>query len=339
MNAPQILQLYKEELERGLTDALQSPTSQSDEAHDGDPLYPMLRYHVGLCDEKGHAEKALGKMLRPSLLLFIAQELGGEVERALPAAIALELVHNFSLIHDDIQDHDELRRGRSTVWKLIGVAQAINAGDMMYSLAIKHAILSGHDALRSIIDAATAMIEGQALDLAFEDRWVDTQSYIGMIDKKTGALICCAFDTGGIISGVGTDVLDVLTSLGRDLGRAFQITDDLLGVWGDGDVTGKPRGSDIRRKKKSFPVALAMQRADEEGRSLLERVYTQDEITDNDVTRVVSLMARLDVRKSGEAAVEGHLRKATVSLESLPLSKKGEEIMHELIAYLARRKK
>ena len=339
MSTPQIVQLYKEELERGLADALRSPTLQPDEARDGDPLYPILRYHVGLCDEKGLAEKALGKMLRPSLLLFITQELGGEIECALPAAIALELVHNFSLIHDDIQDHDELRRGRPTVWKLIGVAQAINAGDLMYSLAIKHAFLSGYDAVKSIINAATAMIEGQALDLAYEDRWVDTQSYMGMIDKKTGALICCAFDTGGIISGVGEDVLDVLTSLGRDLGRAFQITDDLLGVWGNGDVTGKPTVSDIRRKKKSFPVALAMQRGDEEGRTLLERVYAQDEISDNDVTRVVSLMARLDVRKSGEAAVEGYLKKATASLESLPLSKEGREMMHELIAYLARRKK
>ena len=334
MSRPQILQLYREELERGLAEAL-----RADEARDGSLLYPILRYHVGLCDEKGREEKALGKMLRPSLLLFIAQELGGDVERALPAAISLELVHNFSLIHDDIQDHDEIRRGRSTVWKLIGVAQAINAGDLMYSLAIKHALLSGPSAAGSIIDAATAMIEGQALDLAFEDRWVDTESYISMIDKKTGALIRCAFSTAGIISGADDDTLDVLASLGRDLGRAFQITDDLLGVWGNGDVTGKPRGSDIRRKKKSFPVALTMQRADEEGRTLLKRVYAQDEITDNDVARVVALMVRLDVRKSGEEAVEEHLKQASASLEYLPLSKEGKGMMHELIAYLAKREK
>jgi len=334
MSRPQILQLYREELERGLAEAL-----RADEARDGSLLYPVLRYHVGLRDEKGLEEKALGKMLRPSLLLFITQELGGDVDRALPAAISLELVHNFSLIHDDIQDHDEIRRGRSTVWKLIGVAQAINAGDLMYSLAIKHALLSGPSAAGSIIDAATAMIEGQALDLAFEDRWVDTESYISMIDKKTGALIRCAFSTAGIISGADDDTLDVLASLGRDLGRAFQITDDLLGVWGNGDVTGKPRGSDIRRKKKSFPVALTMQRADEEGRTLLKRVYAQDEITDNDVTRVVALMVRLDVRKSGEEAVEEHLKQASASLKYLPLSKEGKGMMHELIAYLARRER
>ncbi len=334
MSRPQILQMYREELERGLAQVL-----RADETRDGNDLYPILRYHVGLCDEKGREEKALGKMLRPSLLLFITQELGGDVGLALPAAISLELVHNFSLIHDDIQDRDELRRGRPTVWKLIGISQAINAGDLMYSLAIKHALLSGPAAAESIIDATTAMIEGQALDLAFEGRWVDSQSYIAMIDKKTGALIRCAFNTAGIIAGASADILDTLATLGGELGRAFQITDDLLGVWGNGDVTGKSKGSDIKRKKKSFPVALAMQRANEEERTLLERVYAQDEITDDDVTHVVTLMNSLDVRKSGEEAVEGYLKRATASLERLPLSKEGREMMHELIAYLARREK
>ena len=334
MSRPQILQLYRDKLERGLAAAL-----RASESRDGDPLYPILRYHVGLCDEKGRVEKALGKMLRPSLLLFLTRELGGDVDRALPAAVSLELVHNFSLIHDDIQDHDEIRRGRPTVWKLIGVAQAINAGDLMYSLAVKQALVSGRAAARSIIDAATAMIEGQAFDLAFEDRWVDSGSYIAMIDKKTGALIRCAFSTAGIISGASADVFNILAALGGELGRAFQITDDLLGVWGNGDITGKPKGSDIRRKKKSFPVALAMQRADDKGRSILEGIYGRHEITDEDVASVVELMSNLDVRKSGEEAVDEHLKRATASLERLPISKEGKEMMHELIAYLARRDK
>ena len=334
MSKPQILQLYRDELERGLDAAL-----RASESRDEDPLYPILRYHVGLCDEKGRTDKALGKMLRPSLLLFLTRELGGKVDRALPAAVSLELVHNFSLIHDDIQDHDEIRRGRPTVWKLIGVAQAINAGDLMYSLAVKQALVSGRAAAGSIIDAATAMIEGQALDLAFEDRWVDSGSYMAMIDKKTGALIRCAFSTAGIISGASDDVLNILAALGGELGRAFQITDDLLGVWGNGDVTGKPKGSDIKRKKKSFPVALAMQRANKEERTLLERVYAQDEITDDDVAHVVTLMSSLDVRKNGEEAVDEHLKRATASLGRLPISKEGKEMMHELIAYLARRDK
>ncbi len=339
MSIPQILMLYRSILERGLVAALRDPVSEEGVSYNVDSLYTILRYHVGLYDEKGRAEKALGKMLRPSLLLFTTQELKGDVKGALPAAVALELVHNFSLIHDDIQDHDELRRGRSTVWKLIGVAQAINAGDLMYSIAIRNALVAGADAAGAIIDAARVMIEGQGLDLSFESRWVDANSYIDMIDKKTGALICCAFRTGGIIAQTDGATLDRLTSLGRELGRAFQIRDDLLGVWGDGDVTGKPQGSDIRRKKKSFPVVLAMQRADEEGKMLLERVYAQERVTDGDVERVIGMMTDLGVKKSGEETVERHLKEASGYLERLPLSEEGRGLMNELIEYLARREK
>ena len=334
MDTPRVLHLYRDELERGLAAAL-----RGDSLSDLDPLYPILRYHVGLCDENGREVKALGKMLRPSLLLFTARELGGDLDRALPAAVALELVHNFSLIHDDIQDQDELRRGRPTVWKLIGAAQAINAGDLMYSLAMENALLSGVDAAGEILAAAREMIEGQGFDLAFEERWVDTRSYTDMIDKKTGALIRCAFRAGGILAEAGEEVLSALTSLGTGLGRAFQIRDDLLGVWGDGDVTGKPQGSDIRRKKKSFPVVLAMQRADDEGEDTLKRVYDQREITSDDVERMIALMERLGVRKSGEEEVERHLAAASEALARLPFSTEGKEMMNELIVYLARREK
>ena len=338
MSIPQILILHRDTIEQGLKEALRDPAPE-ERSPEKSPLYPMLRYHVGLCDENDRAVKALGKMLRPSLLLFVTKELGGSFEGALPAAIALELVHNFSLIHDDIQDHDELRRGRPTVWKLIGVAQAINAGDLMYSIAMRNALRSEVDGARSIIDAATAMIEGQGLDLAFEDRWVDVPSYIDMIDKKTGALITCAFRTAGIIAHADQATIDTLTSLGSDLGRAFQIRDDLLGVWGDGDITGKPQGSDIKRKKKSFPVVLAMQQAGEQGRALLRSVYSQKEISDSDAARVIALLNSLDVKKSGEMTVDKHLTDASEHLERLPLSKKGRELMNELIVYLARREK
>ena len=335
MNGPKILKLYRGTIERGLAEALQDPAVGGGPS----PLYPTLRYHVGLCDEDGNEVKALGKMLRPSLLLFTAHELGGEVDKALPAAVALELVHNFSLVHDDIQDQDEIRRGRPTVWKLIGVAQAINAGDLMYSIAIENALQSGADAALSIVTAARAMIEGQGLDLAFEERWVDTRSYIDMIDKKTGALIRCAFRTAGIIADAREETVAVLSSLGEELGRAFQIRDDLLGVWGNGDVTGKPKGSDIRRKKKSYPVALAMQQADEEGRSILESVYEQEKISDGDVERVIELMDSLNVKESGEEAVEEHLKISREYLDRLPISEEGRGMMNELIMYLARREK
>ncbi len=339
MDLPKILKLYTGDLERGLEEALQDPIHEEPSSDQNDSLYRILRYHVGLCDEHGRNKKALGKMLRPSLLMFICDELSKNVERALPAAVAIELVHNFSLIHDDIEDQDEVRRGRPTVWKLIGIPQAINAGDLMYSIAVRNALQAGLDVAESIVESAKSMIEGQGMDIDFEGRWVDVDSYMDMIDKKTGALICCSFRSGGIIAKADNAAVEALILVGRELGRAFQIRDDLLGIWGDGDVTGKPHGSDIRRKKKSFPVALAIQRADKKGRMLLERAYAQEQVLQSDVAGVIELMARLDVRKSAEKTVEEHLNKASKALDLLSLSQKGREMMDELIGYLARREK
>lgn len=339
MNLPKILKLYTEELELGLEAALQDPVYGETSSGSKDSLYQILRYHVGLCDEKGRKEKAMGKMLRPSLLIFVADELGRKARQSLPAAIGIELVHNFSLIHDDIQDRDEVRRGRCTVWKMMGIPQAINAGDLMFSIAVQSALQAGLDATRSIVESARLMIEGQSLDIHFEGRWIDVSSYIDMIDKKTGALLCCAFRTGGIVAHADSGTLDTLNLIGKELGRAFQIRDDLLGVWGDGDVTGKPHGSDIRRKKKSFPVILVMQRADAEGKALVEKVYGHEEVSDADIVHLTGLMSSLQVKKSAEEAIEEHLEKASKALDLLSLSEEGRQMMEELIGYLARRER
>ncbi len=329
MTTPRILKRYRGELSRGLTAALRDDSN----------LRLVMRYHVGLCDEHGNEKEALGKMLRPSLLLFTASQFGIDQRQGLPAAIGLELVHNFSLIHDDIQDQDEVRRGRPTVWKIWGVAQAINAGDLMYATAVREALRSGATAAEAIIEAATAMIEGQGLDLDFERRWVDAASYLDMIDKKTGALICCAFRAGGIVADADPEVVELLTKLGQELGRAFQIRDDLLGVWGDDKVTGKPQGSDIRRKKKALPAILAMQCGNDEQRHFLDRVYTKDEVGNGDVAQVVGLMSRLGVREMAEEMAQAHLTTAADHLDLLPFSEEGKEMMQELIVYLARREK
>lgn len=329
MMVPRILRQYRSELGQGLAAALQG------DSH----LRLAMRYHVGLCDKYGNNTEALGKMLRPSLLLFTVSQLGINHKKGLPAAISLELVHNFSLIHDDIQDRDEMRRGRPTVWRTWGVAQAINAGDLMYAAAVHEALRSGSPVATAIVEAATTMIEGQGLDLDFEHRWVDTGSYFDMIDKKTGALISCAFRAGGIVACADAEVVDLLTKAGQELGRAFQIRDDILGVWGDGKVTGKPQGSDIRRKKKALPAILAMQCGDDEQRRFLDRVYAQDAIDNGDVEQVVDVMSLLEVRKMAEEMAQTHLEKAGDHLDRLPFSGEGNETMQELIAYLARREK
>ncbi len=332
MAAPRLLSRYTSLIESELRVALAGDSL----------LYAILRYHVGLEDSTGAPSLALGKLIRPSLVLFTTEKLGGNVEQALPAAIGLEFVHNFSLIHDDIQDHDEIRRGRKTVWSLYGIAQAINAGDLMQALAVTQGACAGEDIVAALVEATVMMIEGQGLDLAFEEKKVkevDVASYLDMIDKKTGALIRCAFRMGGLLAGSPIDVVQDLVDMGRDLGRAFQIRDDLLGIWGRGTVTGKPQGSDIRRRKKSLPVAVAFAQACREDRDLLTEVYSKKEIEDKDVKRVIALMERTNISQACEEQLSVHLEQARARLATLPFSERGIEEMDELIDYLSRRKR
>ncbi len=329
MTLPRILTHYRAQIEEGLLKSLKGKSL----------LYAILRYHVGLEDERGTPAKNMGKLLRPSLVLFTAEELGGEIEEALPGAVALELIHNFSLIHDDIQDYDETRRGQPTVWKRYGVAQAINVGDLMQALAVTQALTVGKEAMSVLVEATVEMIEGQGFDLDFEGKVVGVNSYLAMVDKKTGALIRCAFRMGGLIACVPSGVVKDLGKMGKELGRAFQIRDDLLGIWGDKAITGKPQGTDIRRKKKSLPVAIALARASGEEQALLREVYAKEEIADNDVKRVITVMEHLDVRKTGEEQVSHYLKCATHQLAELPFSEQGREDLQELIDYLAIREK
>jgi len=330
MTTPRILTDFRELIAGGLEEALAGDSL----------LYPMLRYHVGLEDEKGRKSDHLGKLLRPSLVLFTARELGAPPKEALPAALSIELIHNFSLIHDDIQDGDSLRRGRATVWSRYGMEQGINAGDLMETIAVKTALTAGPRAAAALVSATIEMIEGQALDLSYE-RWEATvEEYLEMVDKKTGALIRCAFELGGIVAGAAAETIDRLIELGTALGRAFQIRDDLLGIWGDDAVTGKPNGSDIRRRKKSLPVVVALARATGADRALLRDAYRkEEELTDPEVGAVVGVLERLGADAAGEEMVKKYLGAATEMLGGLPFTRKGKEEMDELIDYLARRKR
>ena len=327
MTLPRLLSRYQDQLKAGLADVLQGEGL----------LYAILRYHIGLEDERGAAKNHTGKLLRPSLVLFTAEELGAKMEQALPAALALELIHNFSLIHDDVQDGDRTRRGRPTVWSRYGIAQAINSGDLLQALAVSQALVVGAKEAQALLQATAEMIEGQGLDLAFEDQAVGVASYLEMIDKKTGALIRCAFRLGAMVAGARAAVVDALVELGGELGRAFQIRDDLLGVWGEAKVTGKPQGSDIRSKKKSLPVAIVLSRASGPQRAFLEGIYKQKTLTDSDAKKIIEMMDRLNVREIAEDMVDEHLAQARACLAKVPFSKTGMEQLEELMDYLARR--
>ena len=331
---PAILERYRAAIEGGLLRSLDGTA----------PLRSVLRYHIGLEDEDGDSASATGKLLRPSLVLFVAEQLGASLDAALPSAVGLELVHGFSLIHDDIQDRDRTRRGRPAVWAIWGIEQAINAGDLMHALAISVALESSLEAAGSLIRATQEMIEGQCSDLDFEHREINTDDYLGMIDRKTGALLRCAFALGGIAAGVNGRVRSSLDGLGRAVGRAFQIRDDLLGVWGVDDVLGKATGSDIRRRKKTLPVVLLFERATGGDETELKRLYNGDrpavdEIAEADIAWVIERLDALDVRQACEEMIQRHLNDASDRLEELPFTDEGRSQMRELIDFLARRQR
>jgi len=329
MNGPRISTIFRDRIIAGLEGAL---------AGNG-PLAPALRYHVGLEDEAGRRTERLGKLLRPSLVLFTVAELGADPDAALPVAVGLELIHNFSLIHDDIQDGDRMRRGRPTVWALHGMAQGINVGDLMAAIAVRTALSAGPAAVDALLAATIEMIEGQALDLSYEGEEVGVDDYLKMVDRKTGALIRCAFTLGGIAAGTDGPTLAKLSRLGEAIGRAFQIRDDILGIWGENSVTGKPRGSDIRRKKRSLPIVLGISHAAGPDQEALREIYRKDELTDSDVAAVTGLLERLGARDEAEGMVNNELSRARKELEEVAFSADGKKDLSELIDYLARRSK
>lgn len=228
-------------------------------------LYGMLLYHLGWADTAFRpTESKAGKRLRPIFLLLACESQNGDWQQALPAAAAIELLHNFTLIHDDIEDHDRTRRGRPTLWAVWGEAQAINAGDALFSLAYRSLFnlrktgVSPETILRAVncyTDAILHITEGQHLDLSFEaESEVDEGTYLTMIQGKTAALLGLACELGGMLAGSSEARLAALQDFGVELGIAFQMQDDWLGLWGNAEQTGKPVGSDLRNRKKTLPI-------------------------------------------------------------------------------------
>lgn len=226
----------------------------------------MLAYHLGW-EGEGAGEKTRGKRIRPLLVLLTCAAAGGNWRDALPAAAAVELVHNFSLIHDDIQDNSPTRRGRETVWKRWGIAQAINAGDAMLTLA-HLAILrldevcppkTTVDAARRLQQACLQLTKGQYLDLHFESmNTLNEDEYWRMVSGKTASLLSACTEIGAIVARVAQSRQHAFRDFGYYLGLAFQAQDDILGIWGDAALTGKSSESDLSARKKSLPVIYGL---------------------------------------------------------------------------------
>lgn len=231
-------------------------------------MLPMLTYHLGW-EGEGSGAEAQGKRIRPLLVLLCAAATGTDWHKALPAAAAVELLHNFSLIHDDIQDQSKLRRGRPTVWVKWGVPLAINAGDLLFTLAQMSILkmcrtVSLPVGLRSaeiLNKTCIKLTGGQHLDLSYESRSdVKIEAYWPMIEGKTAALIDCCAVLGGLAGQVDENRLVAFSEFGRKLGLAFQVLDDWLGIWGNAALLGKSNESDLVSGKKSLPVLFGLER-------------------------------------------------------------------------------
>ena len=294
-SAPAILERYRERMDVALADVL---------CLENPELHAMMRYHVGMADAQGNAvANAQGKGVRSSLCMFACEALGGDPARALPVAAAVELVHNFSLIHDDIQDGDTERRHRSTVWALWGKPKALQAGNVMRVLADIGAQRLATDRVAPAVaarcgqvlsDACLEMIEGQYLDLEFEGRAdVTTADYLDMIGRKTGALIRCAMQLGALAAQDDASTVEAMARCGHYLGLLFQIRDDYLGIWGSEEETGKATGNDLRRHKNSLPLVYAWEHAGPDDRERLRVFYSKETVGDDDVESVMGLLEGL----------------------------------------------
>jgi geranylgeranyl diphosphate synthase type I len=222
----------------------------------------MAAYHMGWVDRDGRPDEAPpGKLVRPSLCLWACEAAGGSVEQAMPLACAVEWVHNFTLIHDDIQDGDRERRHRETVWSIWGAAQGINAGDALHALAFELLLAPGPDpgrrlrAGRVLAAAVRQVVEGQCRDLALEGRPpAGVAAYLRMASAKTGALLGACLEAGAVLGGASAAAGARLRRAGQRLGLAFQVRDDWLGIWGVPERTGKSRDGDLDRRKVTYPV-------------------------------------------------------------------------------------
>lgn len=296
-------------------------------------MYNMMQYHLGWRDESLQMLPVLGggKYLRPMLCLISHHTVCDSIEKALPLAASIELQHNSTLILDDVEDGDEIRRGRPTVWKLFGVPQGVNTGDAMSDLALKvlwklknHGVSS--DILLEIVKESIAIAleirEGQYMDISFETRLdVSTEEYLCMIGKKTGALIELSTYGGAFLANQNALVSEPFREFGRRLGIAMQIRDDLVGIWGEGSESGKFKAADLRKKKKTLPVIFAMEQITGKRKEQMIGIYKSPGVMrDAEIALMLELLDEkgayefcYKIAKDNEFALEGIVKKTSLA--------------------------
>ncbi len=320
-----------------------------DAPHD---FYGMLRYHLGWVDEQLQPIAASrGKGLRGALVLLVNEALGGDEGAAAPLAAAIDLLHNFSLIHDDIEDGSPTRRHRATLWSVWGVPLGINAGDGLFALAhlalYRSSLRQGEprrfvDIMHAFERATLHICEGQHLDMTFEGRSdVSVDDYLRMIGGKTAALIAAAAWIGARAALDGEETARTAGRFGRELGLAFQMQDDILGIWGDEATTGKSASSDIASRKKTLPVLLALEHAAPANRARLRALYAvpgHDSSSDaavggvaagDDAREIVALLDGAGARDLAGDYLRRHREAALAALDELGIAAPARERLRQ----------
>ncbi|MCD4687205.1 MAG: polyprenyl synthetase family protein [Anaerolineae bacterium] len=310
-------------------------------------LWEIIDYQFGWdADTQAAGKNVTGKRIRPVLMALVAQAVCGDYAHVLPAGTALEIIHNFTLIHDDVMDQSQTRRHHPAVWTRWGTTQAINAGDGLFALSnLTMARLLQHDIpAAKVVEAGCALsqatlwtCEGQILDIGFETRTtVSPDEYITMISHKTGTLIEAAAYIGALLSTDDDAVITGYKTFARHLGVAFQVRDDYLDVWGDKTKLGKP-GTDIREKKKAYPFLVTLERAAENDRATLHQIYAQDTVSDADVQTVLAIMARVNAAEQTDKVTAHYYDLALQQLESTGIQNEWQDQIRQMAGFLIRR--
>lgn len=318
---------------------------QADKHPPVDQLHGMMQYHMGWLDGDLRPDDApAGKQIRPLLLMLCCQAAGGDWTQSVPAASAIELTHNFSLIHDDIEDGSPTRRGRTTLWKIFGIPLAINAGDGMWAAArIALGRLEEHGvpaqtivtAFRRYDDTCLRLTQGQDADMSFETRQtVNVDDYVAMITGKTSVLISLCAELGAIIAGRPATDQAHYEQYGLNLGLAFQVLDDILGIWGDETAIGKSATTDIETRKKTLPILYGLENSPK-----LQKIFFDESIPKAEfVPEVVELLNGCGAQVYANKRAADYSNLALSHLEAAQPAGEAGQALHELTHLLLQRK-
>lgn len=332
MKSPQALNRVMELVEPELVNSVKKLSNE---------LLPVIEYHFGWKTIKGiEAPEDTGKRLRPSLAVLSAEAVGRDMKVAIPGAVAVELIHNFSLIHDDIIDGDKERRHRPSAWTAFSIEDALIAGDALHTLAFQVLLEENTpervQAARRLVDATTTMISGQAADMTFDDLpTISFEECLKMEAAKTGALLGYSSSVGAILSGADENTCNALEVFGYELGLAYQAVDDVLGIWGDPKITGKPAGNDLREKKKSMPVSIVLSANNSDSEKLLEIFSTTEDLDEEEIVKASALIENAGGREATLEEADEHLKRAIEFLNNADIRKETfcelEEIAHFVV--------